>query len=102
MIPSASDPLWSLAFTPRMSSAKIDRCASPFAYCPVYTAPTPMGKNPARMPATVGFGPLPPAGGTVRGGGIRPDCEDADAPGLHPVSVPVVTPSILAPRQSSQ
>src|SRR4029077_1834658 len=83
-----------------MSKTKMARCASPLAYCPVYTAPTPQGKNPARIPATVGLGPLllPGAGG----GGTYPGAPGENAGGTNP-AVPVGTlPSILAPRQSSQ
>src|ERR1700730_7972287 len=84
---------------PAMSKTKIARCASPLAYWPVYTAPTPNGKNPARHPATAGFGPLPlPTGGG--GGGICPDAAGANVLETNPV-VPVgAVPSILAPRQS--
>src|ERR1700682_117953 len=86
---------------PAISKTKMARCASPLAYCPVYTAPTPKGKNPARIPATVGFGPLPlPVGGG--GGGICPGAAGVNVLETNPV-VPVgALPSIFAPRQSSQ
>src|SRR5271155_5159209 len=100
---------WSLsaAFNPAMNKTKMARCASPLAYCPVYTAPTPNGKNPARMPATAGFGPLPTGGG---GGGTCPDAAGENAAAGKPpeatpdvpAEVPAGTPSIFAPRQSSQ
>src|ERR1700674_4014155 len=85
-----------------MSRVMIARCASPFAYWPVYTAPTPKGKNPARIPATVGFGPLPLPGGGG-GGGTYPDAPGENVGGTNPaVPVPGALPSIFAPRQSSQ
>src|ERR1700687_611055 len=107
IMPRASPRPFSLALAPAMSKTKMARCASPLAYCPVYTAPTPKGKNPARIPATVGLGPLPLPGGGGGGGGT---CRDAAGetvvgekpPETNPV-VPVGTaPSIFAPRQSSQ
>src|SRR6266496_6430698 len=69
-----------------ISRTKIPRWASPLAYWPVYTAPTPKGKTPPRMPATVGLGPaFGPAlgvyGGVVEapnpavgGGGVTGGC----------------------------
>src|SRR5208337_5037269 len=93
-----------LTLHPATSNPKIARCASPLAYCPVYTAPTPKGKNPARIPATVGFGPLPLTGGS--GGGTCPDAAGENVVGVNPPEVnpaaPAGTPSIFAPRHSSQ
>src|SRR6266403_1569882 len=66
-----------------MSKTKMARCASPLAYCPVYTAPTPKGKNPARIPATVGFGPLPLPGGGG-GGGTYPGAPGENVLETHP------------------
>src|SRR5260370_24904364 len=85
-----------------MSSVMMARCASPLAYCPVYTAPTPKGKNPDRIPATVGFGPLPlPEEGG--GGGTYPDAAGENVGGTNPAAPDGAAPvSILAPRQSSQ
>src|SRR5208337_4090639 len=96
-----------LAIAPAKSKETIAKCASPLAYWPVYTAPTPKGKKPARIPATVGFGPLPlPVGG---GGGRTCPGAAGEAlcgkpPGTNPeaAEAPVGTPSIFAPRQSSQ
>jgi hypothetical protein len=107
--PSASLCPLSLALMPAISKPKIARCASPLAYCPVYTAPTPKGKNPARIPATVGFGPLPLMWGGAGGGGICPKAAGApivpnvEEAGRKPAETdPAGTPSIFAPRQSSQ
>src|SRR5208282_6772652 len=108
--PSASLCGLSLALMPAISKPKIARCASPLAYCPVYTAPTPKGKNPARIPATVGFGPLPlMCGGGGGSGGIGPNAVGAPivagAPIVEeepPETDPEGTPSIFAPRHSSQ
>src|SRR5208337_5004504 len=107
--PRASLCPLSLALIPAMSNPKMARCASPLAYCPVYTAPTPKGKNPARIPATAGLGPLLLAGGGG-GGGIAPDHAGVYVVGEKPpetkpelpAAAPVGTPSIFAPRQSSQ
>src|SRR3984893_16314774 len=100
--PRAVEGSLSAALAPAMSKTKMARCASPFAYCPVYTAPTPKGKNPARIPATVGLGPLPLPGGGG-GGGTYPDAPGENVGETNP-AVPVGAPpvSILAPRQSSQ
>src|ERR1700731_2009455 len=85
-----------------MSNVMMARCASPLAYCPVYTAPTPKGKNPERIPATAGFGPLPLPGGGG-GGGTYPDAPEENVGGTNPaVPVKALPVSILAPRQSSQ
>src|SRR5713226_1481856 len=88
------------AFAPAKRKAKMARCARPLAYCPVYTAPTPKGKNPAKIPATVGFGPLPLPGGGG-GGGTYPGAPEENVPGTKPTA-PGAAPSIFAPRQSSQ
>src|ERR1700723_2863598 len=104
IIPRTSPCGRSLALAPAISRTKVARCASPLAYWPVYTAPTPKGKKPARIPATVGFGPPP-----LPGGGGGGNCPGADGKngggeklgGASPAA-PVGTPSIFAPRQSSQ
>src|SRR5208337_1083641 len=104
MMPRASLRPLSPALAPAMSKTKMARCANPLAYWPVYTGLTPKGKNPARIPATVGLGPLllPGGGG---GGATCPGVGLAagTVPGTNPAA-PVGTPSvsILAPRQSSQ
>src|SRR5271156_564793 len=107
IMPNASLCPVSLALAPATSSTKIARCATPLAYSPVYTAPTPNGKNPAKIPATVGFGPPLPVGPPLAlGAGIaagappetNPEVPNPDAP----AEVPAGTPSIFAPRQSSQ
>src|SRR5208282_688340 len=110
MICRASLLPWSPALAPTKSMVMITRCASPLAYWPVYTAPTPKGKNPARIPATVGFGPLPlMCGGGGGSGGIGPNAVGAPivagAPIVEeepPETDPEGTPSIFAPRHSSQ
>src|ERR1035438_3211938 len=72
-----------LALQPAISRANTHRCASPLAYCPLYTAPTPNGIAP-RIPATVGLGPLGTGtgwggmtGGTAPTGGIAPGTNPA-------------------------
>src|SRR2546423_13737977 len=87
-----------LELQPATSKAKIPKCASPLAYCPMYTAPMPKGIAP-NIPATVGFGPLPLPGGG--GGGTYPDAPGENVLETNP-AVPAGAPSILAPRQSSQ
>src|SRR5271170_6881452 len=97
--PSAAESSLAAVFAPITSKTKMTRCASPLAYCPLYTAPTPGAT--ARIPANAGFGPLLPAIGGGGGGGKPPEAN----PGV-PVDVPAEaaagTPSIFAPRQSSQ
>src|SRR5271157_4338934 len=102
--PRASLCPLSLALIPAMSNPKMARCASPLAYCPVYTAPTPKGKNPARIPATAGLGPLPlPGGGGGGGGGTCPEAVGEKPPETNPAALAgAPSVSILAPRQSSQ
>src|SRR4030088_3789159 len=84
---------------PAISKTKMARCASPFAYWPVYTAPTPKGKNPARIPATVGLGPLPLPGGGGGGGTYHDDPGENVGETNPAVPVGALPVSILAPRQ---
>src|ERR1700733_11950105 len=97
---------WSVLARHAINNPKMARCANPFAYWPVYTAPTPKGKTPARIPATVGFGPVPLGKGTpAGGGGITPGVGIgpgivAPVPGTNVDAGPV--PAMRAPRQSSQ
>src|SRR5215469_11068849 len=97
------------ALRPKISSTMTTRCAKPFAYCEQYTAPTPMGKNPARIPATAGFGPAFSGGrrpGTVGVGGIGGPYPEtggtyAEVGGTYPGGGGT-EPSMRAARQASQ
>src|SRR5215469_9546779 len=91
---------------PKISSTMITRWASPLAYCEQYTAPTPMGKNPARIPATAGFGPLAGPGGTFSPGSMN--CRYPAGGGTYPAlggTYPGgggAAPSMRAARHASQ
>src|ERR1700761_5430414 len=87
------------------STAKITRCAPPFAYCPLYIAPTP-GISP-RKAASHGLGSFPegtpvgPPAGAVAG----PPTGPGPLTGVHPAAVPAApapAPSSRATRQGSQ
>ena len=89
-------------FESELNTAKITRCAIPFAYCPLYIAPTP-GISP-RKAASHGLGSL--AAGTPTGCPAALATGPAPLTGTHPAAVEPAPaapwPSSRATRQGSQ
>jgi hypothetical protein len=97
----AQSPEWSLsAALPGDEQNKDGQMCQPLGILPGVNRAHAEGKNPARIPATVGFGPLPaiPAG---IAGGTCPGAAGNESRS-KPAEAPAGTPSIFAPRQSSQ